>query len=198
MSDRTPVLPAAASHGYLGLPDGELSALPPSLVHRGTSNGAPAPPPGHNGAMERWYPDRPARPGIRRRASAHRAGARWLDRALEGRTVAIVLGVLAALGLVGATLTFVVDLFVAPWRVYGADVEESLHLLASAIGLAAAFQLSRGAHRAKLLVLAGLALNVGATLAFSRGSLGRFEVIVPLLTWLGLAALTVAARVRDS
>jgi hypothetical protein len=75
-------------------------------------------------------------------------------------------------------------------------VEESLHLLASAVGLAAAFQLSRGAPRAKLLVLAGLALNVGATLAFSRASLGRIEVAATLLTWLALAGLTIAARVR--
>ena len=119
-----------------------------------------------------------------------------LDWALEARTVAIALGVLAALGLVGATLSFVVDLFVAPWRLYGTDVEESLHLLASAIGLAAAFQLSRGAHHAKLHVLAGLGLNVAATLAFSPASLPRPETIVPLLTWLGLAALTVLARVR--
>ena len=119
-----------------------------------------------------------------------------LDWALDARTVAIALGVLAALGLVGATLSFVVDLFVAPWRLYGTDVEESLHLLASAIGLAAAFQLSRGAHHAKLHVLAGLGLNVAATLAFSPASLPRPETIVPLLTWLGLAALTVRARIR--
>jgi hypothetical protein len=136
------------------------------------------------------------RPAIRQRASARRTAASALDRALEARTVAIVLGVLAALGLVGATLSFVVDLFVAPWRLYTTDVEESLHLLASAIGLAAAFQLSRGAHHAKLHVMAGLALNVAATLAFSAPALTRPETIVPLLTWLALAVLTVQARVR--
>lgn len=136
------------------------------------------------------------RPAIRRRASARRTALPSLDLALEARTVAIALGVLAALGLVGATLSFVVDLFVAPWRLYSTDVEESLHLLASAIGLAAAFQLSRSAHHAKLHVLAGLALNVAATLVFSAAALLRLETIVPLLTWVGLGVLTVLARVR--
>jgi len=138
----------------------------------------------------------PPRPAIRRRASARRAAlpsASWL---LEARTVAIALGVLAALGLVGAALGFVVDLFVAPWRLYTADAEESLHLVAAAIGLAGAFQLARGAHRAKTVVLAGLAVNVAATLVLGRATLPRVETVVPLVTWVGLGALTVCARVR--
>ena len=106
--------------------------------------------------------------------------------------LAIVLGVLAALGLVGATLSFTVDLFVAPWRLFTADAEESLHLLASVIGLAGAFQLWRDGRRS--LVLLGLALNVAATLAWSRSSLGRLETLVPMLTWLLLAALTAFRR----
>ena len=136
------------------------------------------------------------RPAIRRRASARRAALPSMGWMLEARTVAIALGVLAALGLVGATLSFVVDLFVAPWRLYSADAEESLHLLASAIGLAGAFQLARGAHQAKHVVLAGLALNVLATLLLSRATLPRVETVAPLLTWLVLAVLTVLARVR--
>lgn len=141
----------------------------------------------------------PLRPGIRRRASARHARVRALGRALEwgrqARVVAITLGVLAALGLTLATLAFVVDLFVAPWRLYTSDLELSLHLLASVIGLAGAFRLSRGAHRARLVVLVGLALNVAATFVFSRDTVGRPETIVPLLTWFGLGAATVTARI---
>src|SRR5258708_5782563 len=110
--------------------------------------------------MDRESPA-PLRAGVRRRASA-RAPRRSFLRALEARArdarvVGAVLGTLAALGLMGAALTFVVDLFVAPWRVYTSDVEESLHLMASVIGLAGAVQLSR--YRLRTIVLARLALN---------------------------------------
>jgi hypothetical protein len=151
----------------------------------------------NGGAMDRESPTR-ARFEVRRRASARLAGGRslgWaaLDHARDARVVGGVLGVLAALGLTGAALTFVVDIFVAPWRIYTSDVEESLHLLASVIGLAGAVNLSR--YGLRTVVLAGLALNVAATVAFSRGSLGRLETLVPMLVWLLLAAATILARV---
>ena len=135
------------------------------------------------------------RPGVRRRASGRHAQLVMLERLLDAHTVAILLGVLAALGLIGATLSFVVDLFVAPWRLYTSDLEESLHLMASIVGLAGAFRLSRGAYQAKHVVLAGLALNVLATLVFNSAGLTRQDTLLPLLTWVGLAALTVAAKV---
>src|SRR5215831_13696320 len=138
----------------------------------------------------------PLRPVIRRRASARQARGPSIGWLLDAHSVAVLLGTLAALGLVGATLSFVVDLFVAPWRLYTSDLEESLHLLASVIGLAGAFRLGRGAHQAKQVILVGLALNVGATLAFGRSTVLRPESVLPLVTWVGLAALTVAARVR--
>lgn len=139
----------------------------------------------------------PLRPVVRRRASARQGrSAPSLAWALDAHFVAVLLGTLAALGLVGATLSFVVDLFVAPWRLYTSDLEESLHLLASVIGLAGAFRLARGAHQAKHVILVGLALNAAATLLFGRATLGRPETVLPLVTWLGLAALTLAARVR--
>jgi hypothetical protein len=106
--------------------------------------------------------------------------------------LALVLGVLAALGLLGATLSFTVDLFVAPWRLFSADAEESLHLVASVIGLAGAFQLWRYGRRG--LVLFGLGLNAAATIAWSWASLGRVETLVPMATWLLLAGLTVLRR----
>jgi hypothetical protein len=135
---------------------------------------------------------------IRRRASARQGPGPSLGRVLDAHFVAVLLGTLAALGLIGATLSFVVDLFVAPWRLYTSDLEESLHLLASVIGLAGAFRLARGAHQAKQVILVGLALNIAATLVFSRATLGRPETVLPLVTWVALAALTVAARVRYS
>jgi hypothetical protein len=138
----------------------------------------------------------PLRPVIRRRASARpgpRLSFRW---ALDAHFVAVLLGTLAALGLIGATLSFIVDLFVAPWRLYTSDLEESLHLLASVIGLAGAFRLARGAHQAKHTILIGLGLNMAATLLLGRATLTRPETVLPLVTWVGLAALTVAARVR--
>jgi hypothetical protein len=135
------------------------------------------------------------RPGIRRRASARSAPSHsLLRRARDAHVAATVLGVLAGLGLIGATLSFTVDLFVAPWRIFTADVEESLHLVASLIGLAGAFQLYRGASRGRLVVLLGLALNVAATFAFSRSTLGSPDTLVPMLTWLALAAWTVVCR----
>ena len=39
-----------------------------------------------------------------------------------------------------------------------------------------------------------LAINVLATLVFSRPALLHLETLVPMLTWLTLAALTVLAR----
>src|SRR5262245_46434876 len=115
----------------------------------------------------------------------------------DARVVATVLGILAGLGLVGATLSFTVDLFVAPWRIFTLDVEESLHLLASLIGLVGAFQLYRGARRGRPVVLAGLALNAAATPVFSSRTLGSPDTLVPMLTWLALAGLTVACRRRQ-
>lgn len=133
------------------------------------------------------------RPGIRRRASAHREPPR-IDSLLDTRFVAQLLGVLAALGLFGATLSFTVDLFVAPWRLFTSDAEESLHLLASVIGLIGAYRLARGLPRARAVVLGGLGVNLAVTLMFSARTLGRPETLVPVLTWLSLAALTLAAR----
>lgn len=139
----------------------------------------------------------PPRPAIRRRASARRAARGWAQGvwwATDTRVLAIVLGILAALGLLGATLSFTVDLFVAPWRLFTADAEESIHLLASAIGLAGAFQLWRGGRRGRRLVVIGLCLNVVATFAFSGRTLGQLNTLVPLLTWLVLGVLTVVSR----
>jgi hypothetical protein len=139
----------------------------------------------------------PSRPGIRRRASARPAARgwdQWAQWAADGRILAVVLGVLAAFGLLGATLSFTVDLFIAPWRLFTADVEESLHLLASAIGLAGAFQLWRAGRRGRPPVLVSLGLNVVATLAFSARALGNLETLAPMLTWLVLGVLTVASR----
>jgi hypothetical protein len=139
----------------------------------------------------------PPRPAIRRRASARRAAAGWAQGVwwtTDTRFLALVLGILAALGLLGATLSFTVDLFVAPWRLFTADAEESIHLLASAIGLAGAFQLWRGGRRGRRLVLGGLSLNVIATFAFSGRTLGQLNTLVPMLTWLTLGVLTVVSR----
>lgn len=138
----------------------------------------------------------PVRPVIRPRASAQQARRPSLGWMLDAHFVAVLLGTLAALGLVGATLSFVVDLFVAPWRLYTSDLEESLHLLASVIGLVGAFRLARSAHQAKQVILVGLTLNVAATLLFGRATAARPESVLPLATWAALAALTVAARVR--
>jgi hypothetical protein len=105
-----------------------------------------------------------------------------------------VLGVLAGLGLLGAALGFVVDLFVAPNRIFTADAQDSLHLAASLLGLAGAFELRGGSGHGKGLVLASLAINLAATLVFSRGTVTQFETLVPMLTWLTLGLLTVLAR----
>jgi len=135
------------------------------------------------------------RPGVRRRASARPAPpSDALRRALDAHVVATVLGVLAGLGLMGATLSFTVDLFVAPWRIFTSDVEESLHLVASLVGLAGAFQLYRGARRGRPVVLAGLALNAAATYYLSGRTLGSPDTLVPMLTWLALAVWTVLSR----
>jgi hypothetical protein len=135
------------------------------------------------------------RPGIRRRASARPdSSPSLLRRARDAHVAATVLGVLAGLGLIGATLSFTVDLFIAPWRIFTADVEESLHLVASLVGLAGAFQLYRGASRGRVVVLLGLALNVAATLVFSRNTLASPDTLAPMLTWLTLAVWTVVCR----
>ncbi|HZV49941.1 MAG TPA: hypothetical protein VFD49_09275 [Candidatus Dormibacteraeota bacterium] len=150
----------------------------------------------HPGA-EGWWSREPAHPGwvtaTRPRPAGPAAVARRLTR-VDARPLAFVLGALATLGLLGATLSFAVDVLVAPWRLLTADVEESLHLLASLIGIAGAFALWRGTPHARAVVLAGLALNVGATLAFSADTLLHPSTWIPLSTWAGLAVLTLRAR----
>lgn len=146
-----------------------------------------------------WLPEVPAgapdwapgSAGPARQPLALPAAAQW---GRDARVVATVLGILAGLGLMGATLSFTVDLFVAPWRIFTVDVEESLHLLASLIGLVGAFQLYRGARRGRPVVLAGLALNAAATIAFSGQTMSSPDTLVPMLTWLVLAILTVTCR----
>lgn len=67
-----------------------------------------------------WQPQPGAqrpRATIRRRASRRAPAHRWPRWAIEARPLAMVLGVLAVLGLLGATLGFTVDLFVAPGRI---------------------------------------------------------------------------------
>jgi hypothetical protein len=127
------------------------------------------------------------------RRSAPTALARKLPR-VNARLLALVLGTLATLGLLGATLSFAVDVLIAPWRLLTADVEESLHLLASVVGIVGAFELWRGTPYAKVVVLVGLGLNVGATLAFSADQLLHPSTWIPLLTWVALAVLTIRAR----
>ncbi len=144
-----------------------------------------------------WGSQEPTGPGWAREARPPRPGARAVAGRLPrvtARPLALVLGALATLGLLGATLSFAVDILVAPWRLLTADVEESLHLLASLIGIAGAFELWRGTPHAKAVVLAGLGLNVGATLAFSADRLLHPSTWIPLLTWVALAVLTVRAR----
>lgn len=134
------------------------------------------------------------RPGVRRRASARPDPFRLGGWRPDTRALAMVLGILAALGLLGATLSFAVDLFVAPWRLLTADVEESLHLIASAIGLGGALELYRRERSGRPLVLVSLAVNVVATLIFSRGTLGRLETFVPILVWVLLAGTVLLVR----
>src|SRR6266545_1560547 len=100
MIDRTLVLPSSPPR-VPRLPTGKLNA-PPRTMER------------HMHREEAQIGGVPQRPAVRRRASARHAQVAVLD----ARMVAVVLGVLAALGLIGATLTFVVDVFVAPWRIY--------------------------------------------------------------------------------
>lgn len=157
------------------------------------------PPPGGgwqpSGAPPGGQAQQPARtpgapPGrVRRRASAHRGA----NAGVPARPLALLLGVLATLGLLGATLGFAVDLFVAPSRLLTADLEESLHLLASLVGIGGAFELYRGTRQGRSLVLGSLGLNLLATLVFSSSSLAQVETLVPVLTWLTLGVLTALA-----
>ena len=146
------------------------------------------------------WPAPPAgrRPGMRRRASLRPATVRLGGWRPDVRTLALVLGVLAALGLLGATLSFAVDLFAAPWRLLTADIEESLHLVASAIGLGGALELYRRGRAGKPLILVSLGINLAATLSCSRGTLARLETFAPFTAWLRLGGLVRVVRTRPA
>ena len=113
---------------------------------------------------------------------------------LNGRRLAIVLAALAVLGLVGAAVGFVTDVFVAPGRLLTADGEESIHFGASLIALVGALWMYQGREAGRRLVLLSLALNILATLFLSFRRLGDPATIAVLIAWAALCYLTLAAR----
>lgn len=113
---------------------------------------------------------------------------------IDARLLGLVLGTLAALGVLGAALSFVTDLFVAPNRLISQDLEESLHFAASAIALIGSLWIYNGRLAGRGLVLLSLAINIGATVLLSSAKLLDVSTVLPLLVWVGLFYLTAAAR----
>lgn len=87
---------------------------------------------------------------------------------LDQRRLGLMLAVLALVGLATDLLGVTTDVFIAPWRLAGADAGDAIHATASVIALLGASQMVRGITGGRRLVGLSLAANIGASLVWDR------------------------------
>lgn len=117
-----------------------------------------------------------------------------LPFAPDGRLVGLAAGVLAVIGLLIGIFSVTVDLLIAPTHNVGGDLEDLLHLGASAIGLIGGVRMAAGWAGGRRLVLAGLGINVVATLVLSLHRLTQGLNLVEVAFWIAFAVVVAAAR----
>jgi hypothetical protein len=112
----------------------------------------------------------------------------WLI--VPARRLGLLLAFLALLSLVVVTISLVTDLFIAPWRLGGPDLEDMARLVAGLLGFMGGLRLYRGGLDGKAPVLSSLIINALASLVFKIGSLFDPIVLAPLAGWVLLFYLT--------
>lgn len=102
---------------------------------------------------------------------------------------------IAVLGAAGSLLGLTTDLFIAPWRLMGADLGDLAHTAAAVACLAGASAISGGlAGGGRRVLVGGLALNLLALVAFPGPSLADPFVLAGIALWAGLLGLTWRSR----
>jgi hypothetical protein len=102
---------------------------------------------------------------------------------VPGRPLGLLLAFLALVSLAVVTVSLVTDVFIAPWRLGGPDLEDMARLVAAVLGFTGGLRLYRGGLDGKAPVLASLLINALATLIFKIGSLFDPIVVAPLAGW---------------
>lgn len=110
------------------------------------------------------------------------------------RQMGIILTVLALLGVAANLLGVMTDVFIAPWRLAGADLEDLLHVGGAVLGIAGGLAMYRGLVRGRWIAIAGLAINILVTLAYAGGRLGDPLVYLAIVVWGFLIATTLRTR----
>lgn len=113
---------------------------------------------------------------------------------INARGLGLLLAALAFLALLGSAFTFLTDLFLAPGRLLWTDLENSIHLAASVVGLVGGYRMYLGVAGGGRLVQVSLGVNVLATLVFSFSRLLHFETVLALVIWVSLYYLTRMSR----
>ena len=106
------------------------------------------------------------------------------------RFMGVALTVLAVLSVAGNLLGVMTDVFIAPWRLVGADFEDLAHVGGALLGITGGLMMYRGWVSGRAPAVAGLLINVVATLAYAGGRLADPLVYLALAVWGGLIALT--------
>jgi len=106
----------------------------------------------------------------------------------------VVLVLLAVFSVAGNLLGVMTDVFIAPWRLLGADVEDLLHVGAALLGIVGGLVMYRGQPAGRQLAVAGLLLNILVTIGFSASRLADPLVDLALAVWALLIALTLHSR----
>lgn len=117
-----------------------------------------------------------------------------LPIAPDARLVGLAAAVLAVIGLIVGIFSVTVDLLIAPTHNVGGDLEDLLHLGASVIGLIGGARMAAGWAGGRRLVLAGLGINVVATLVLSLYRLTQGLNLIEVVFWIAFAVMVAAAR----
>lgn len=110
------------------------------------------------------------------------------------RYVGMGVVVIAVLGGAGSLIGITTDIFIAPWRLLGADAGDLIHVVAALVCVVGAAAMYNGYAAGKPWAMAGLALNAGASVVFPGGSYQDPLVLVAIVFWLALLGVTARSR----
>ena len=108
--------------------------------------------------------------------------------------VALVAMLVGVLGATGSLLGITTDLFIAQWRLSGADLGDLMHIAGAAACLAGATAVFRGAPAGRRWLLGGLGLHLAAAVVFPGSSLADPIAVFAVAVWAGLLVLTWQSR----